>query len=236
MAEKLTLRKAFRQNILPPLQTAGFRDYTDSYGGTHLQVTRASCVKPYPDRLLVAVQFIDTRASGGNLLCRFWLVPWNHADDALERLQVGLCLIAFDAYEFSEEAAAGIARRVLALDRLVPALREHVLAEVASPPLPSYRAEVYRAECRLVEAVMGGRDATLTEAWQALLSELAALPEEQLTSSIVTRRVRRLVREHQDVVARLAQEAQLPYELGTRAGPLAVEAYYLELLRRRTSP
>jgi hypothetical protein len=233
----LTLRELFRQTILPPLRAAGFWDYTDYYGGRHMKVVRASCVKPYPDRLLVAVQFIDDRGNGQNLECRVWVVPWHHADDSLERLQLGLRVTAFDAYEVSEEAAAGIARRVLALDRLVPAVREHVLAELAAPPLPSYRARVYRAERRLVEAVVGGREPAAAEAWRAVLADLAAVPARQFKASTVGPRVARFVREQSVPLQRLAAEAELPYQLSEdMPGPFDVEAFYSELVRRRAEP
>jgi hypothetical protein len=233
----LTLRTLFRQTILPPLRAAGFWDYTHSYGGRHMGVVRASCIKPYPDRLLVAVQFIDNRGNHQNLECRVWVVPWHQADDSLERLQIGLRVTAFDAYEVSVEAAAGIARRVLALDRLVPAVREHGLAELADPPLPSYRARVYRAERRLVEAAVAGREPSVAEAWQEVLADLAAAPAKQFKGSMVGSRVARFVREQFAALQRLAAEAELPYQLGEdRPGPFGVEAFYSELVRRRAIP
>ena len=237
MAEMLTLRTLFRQSILPPLRAAGFWDYTDYYGGRHMGVVRASCVKPYPDRLLVAVQLIDNRGNHQNLECRVWFVPWHHADDSLERLQIGLRVTAFDAYEVSEEAAAGIARRVLALDRLVPAVREHVLAELEVPPLPSYRAQVYCAERRLVEMVVAGQEPAVAEAWRTVQADLRAVAARQFKVSTVRPRVARFVREQSEALQRLAVEANLPYQLREdMPGPFDVEAFYSELVRRRAEP
>ncbi len=230
----LALRTAFRQILLPRLRAAGFWDYSDYYGGTHMGVVRAGCVKPYPERLMVAVQFIDDRANHQNLVCRAWVTPWDHADDGLGRLRVGLCFVAFDAYDFPEATAAGLARRLLALDRLFPSVRGHVLAELAAPPLPSYRAQVYTAERRLVEAVAGGRDASLTRSWEQVQAELAVLPVRQLKASLVQERLARFMREHRGALKGLAEEVGLPYPLdGDVDGrPLDVEAFYTELVRR----
>jgi hypothetical protein len=235
VAELLTLRTAFVQILLPPLRAVGFWDYSDYYGGTHMGVVRASCVKPYPDHLMVAVQLIDCRADNQSLVCRVWVAPWDHADDGLERLQVGLCLIAFDAYDFSEAAAAGLAQRLLALDRLFPSLQAYVFAELAALPLQSYRAEVYKAERRLVEAVAGGRKASLTRAWEQVLAELAKLPDRRLSASLVQKRLGQFMREHRRALKGLAREVGLPYTLdGDMEGhPLDVEAFYTELVRRR---
>jgi hypothetical protein len=243
VSDQLSLRTAFRQTILPPLRAAGFWDYTPSYGGTHMGVIRASCIKPYPDRLMLAVQFIDDRANHHSLVCRAWLAPWHSGDDSLERLQIGLCMIVFDCYEFNEAAAAGIVRRIQALDRLVPSLRETVLAELAEPPLPSFRAQVYRAERRVVEGVLNGVDVTVTEAWQAVLADMAAFPVRQFTAKAVNERVRQFATAHREVLARLALEAEVPHareraasDRDLFAGPFHVEAYYTELVRRSVTP
>jgi hypothetical protein len=239
--QKLPLRTAFRETILPPLRKAGFRDYSGDYGGTYVGVVRASCIKPYADRLMLAVQFIDNRANHHSLVCRAWLVPWDGADDALERLQIGLCLILFDDYEFSEEAAAGIVRRVVALDALVPSLRQSVLAEMADPPLPSYRAAVYLAERRVVDAVVAGRDAPAAAAWRAVLADLAKLTAKGFTGKAVNQRVRAFASAHGEALVRLGREADVPYlreapserDWEMFVGPFHVEAYYAEIVRRR---
>lgn len=232
--ELSALSTLFRQVILPALQAAGFWDHTDYYGGRHMQVVRASCVKPYPERILVAVQFIDNRANGQNLECLVWVVPWHQADDSLERLQIGLRVTAFDGYEMSEEAAAGLASRVAALDRLVPVVRNHVLAELAAPPLPSNRLQVYQAECRFIDAVISGRVPAVSDAWRMALLDLAAISNKQLKVAKVTPRVARFVREQSKHLQRFAKEAELPYDICDMPSPLDMEAFYTELVRRRT--
>jgi hypothetical protein len=235
MSEYIKLRELYKKVILPPLRAAGFWDYSDYYGGQHMQIVRAGCVKPYSDRLLVAVQFIDSRAIGNDLFCRVWLVPWDHASDSLERLRVGLQMVAFADYEVTEEFAAGIAQRVIAIDQLVPILRSHVLAELASPPIPSSRAEVYFKERRMYELVKSGRDEEVLTGWQSTLADVTKIPTKQLKASKVKPHVAAFVERYKEPLHMLRVEAGVPVDYGEHhLGVFDVEAFYSELLRRQT--
>lgn len=108
---------------------------------------------------------------------------------------------------------------------------------MADPPLQSYREEVYRAERRLVEAVVAGRQPGVADAWRALLADFAVVPGRQFKASTVGPRVGRFIREQSEPLQRLAAEAELPYQLREdMPGPFDVEAFYSEVLRRRAEP
>jgi hypothetical protein len=231
--ERLSLRTAFDEVIYPILREEGFRDPGDGYAHSHMQVHRRNCVKPYRDRLMNVAQLIDSRENAGILRCRVFVAPWDDATDSLECLQLGLWLEVYNEREFSEEVANGIARRILNVDRRFSALRELVLAELASPPLPSIRGRLILAERRLMEAITGGQVPEVTEAWQEVLSDLAALPARRFTGTAVGKRVTLFVAGHLKALEQLGREVEYPFKVRERKGPLINEAFYTELLRRR---
>jgi hypothetical protein len=231
--EPLSLRAAFDETIFPLLRAAGFHDPADGYSHFHMGVHRANCFKPYPDRLMVAAQFIDSRENAGIVHCRVFVAPWDDTSDSLECLQIGMWLTIYNEREFDEGIAAGIARRILNVDRCFPALREQVLAELASPPLPSIRARLILSERRLVEMIVGGTIPAVTQAWEGVLSDVAALPAKKLSAAAVSKRVTEFVSEHLKALETLGSEAVYPFQVKDRKGPLIHEAFYSELLRRR---
>jgi hypothetical protein len=235
MSKPLPLPPLFRSHILPPLRAAGFWE-DRGFSGTHAGVTWAGCIKPFADRLALYVHLIDTRADGGQLRCRVWFSPWHDNDDSLENFAIGHCFIVYGHYEINKTIAKGIAQRVLAIDRLVPALRESVLAEMRKPAIPTYRWSVWREEQRLIAALSDGASPTLTKAWEALKDEIASWPRSKLTYQAMSRRAQRFRKENQEALNRLKRAQGIDCLLGEYVEPLGWELWYAEMVRRDAAP
>jgi hypothetical protein len=86
----------------------------------------------------------------------------------------------------------------------------------------------------MVEAVVGGKEPGLTEAWRAFRAEVATLPGKKLFEA-VKKLVVRLVREQKEGLDRVIGEAGYPFspvETHHATLPLTYEALYSEWLRR----